>query len=236
MDDYITGAADPPAKTIIDKDTVKPNPEYTAWYRQDQVIFSAILDSCSDAIQPIIASASTAKEAWNHLNTSYTSTSRSRIISLKSKLAKNPRGIRPINKFFNEMRSISDELALAESPIHDDDLLVHILSQLGDEYNSIAAGIKILENPITFPELFDKLVDFKRALKESKPTTAPMIVTANYSQRQPHRNKNRSSSDHSNRGNRSLGSNMHNINKKNRFTRSRTNKSHLFCQYYNILG
>ena len=83
LDGFINGPGTPPPKTIVDKDNVtKPNPEYTIWYRQDQIIFSAILESCSDAIQPILTSASTAKEAWDRLSTSYAIQSRSRVISL----------------------------------------------------------------------------------------------------------------------------------------------------------
>ncbi|KAL4590423.1 hypothetical protein LXL04_003352 [Taraxacum kok-saghyz] len=91
LNDFINGLSKPPPQTLTDKDTTKSNPAYTIWYRQDQIIYSAILGSCSEAIQPIITSASTAKESWDRLNTSYASQSRSRIISLKSKLAKNPK-------------------------------------------------------------------------------------------------------------------------------------------------
>ncbi|GKE16019.1 hypothetical protein Tco_1423596 [Tanacetum coccineum] len=51
------------SKTIDEKETTKSNPEYIVWYRQDQILFSAILGSCSDEIQSVIASALTAKEA-----------------------------------------------------------------------------------------------------------------------------------------------------------------------------
>ncbi|KAJ9556427.1 hypothetical protein OSB04_011041 [Centaurea solstitialis] len=238
LDDFITGKSNSPPKTITDKEIVKTNPDYTAWYRQDQVIFSAILGSCSDAIQPIIASASSAKEAWERLNTSYASSSRSRIISLKSKLAKNPKGNRSIAEFLNEMRSIADELALVQSPVHEEDLLVHILSQLGDEYTSIIAAIKVREHPISYPELFDKLVDFERSLKEAEFAAAPMVVTANYSQRQSNRTQNRSS-NYTNRNSRSP-SGYNNRGNRPSFTQqnpsAKTNRSSLFCQYCNIPG
>ncbi|KAK1431448.1 hypothetical protein QVD17_07907 [Tagetes erecta] len=202
LDGYVTGDNVAPSKTIKEKDTTKPNPEYTAWFRQDQVLFGAILGSCSDDIQPIIASASTAKEAWERLSSSFASKSRSRIISLKSKLAKNPKGNRSIAEFLNEMQSIADELALVQNPIDDEDLLVHILSQLGDEYNSITAALKVREQPISYPELFDKLVDYERSLKE---TTSPpsLIVTANVSQRQTGRSQFRPSSNQASRTSRS---------------------------------
>jgi hypothetical protein len=64
LDDYLTGVNSAPPKTIPGGNSVKPNPAYTTWFRQDQVIFSAVLGSCSDEIQPLIASASTAQEAW----------------------------------------------------------------------------------------------------------------------------------------------------------------------------
>lgn len=112
FEDFIIGASNQPPKQINDKDG-KPvnNPAYLPWYRKDQMIFSAILGSCSDSIQPLISSASTAREAWNRLHSSFASSSRSRIISLKSKLAKNPKGTRSITEFLQEMRAIADDLA-----------------------------------------------------------------------------------------------------------------------------
>ncbi|PWA71683.1 hypothetical protein CTI12_AA276200 [Artemisia annua] len=118
------------------------NPAYTRWYRQDQTLLCAILGSCSDMIQPIISSATSSKEAWDRLLHSYANASRSRIISLKSKLAKNPKGNKSVAEFLNEMRSIADELALIQNPISEDDLVVHIITQLEDEFNSLVAAIK----------------------------------------------------------------------------------------------
>ncbi|KAK9076578.1 hypothetical protein SSX86_004912 [Deinandra increscens subsp. villosa] len=179
LDGYLTGDTKAPKKTTSD-DTI--NPEYTTWFRQDQVLFSAILGSCSDEIQPLIASAATAKDAWDRLKSSYASSSRSRIVSLKSKLAKNPKGTRSITDFLNEMRTIADQLALVQSPVQDEDLLVYILSQLGDEYANITTTLQVRDQPITYPELYDKLVDFERTLKEAEPSS-PVLATANTAQR-----------------------------------------------------
>jgi hypothetical protein len=67
------------------------------------------------------------------------------------------------------MQSLSDRLTLAQSPIDEEDLQVHILNQLEDEYNSIVAVIRALETPLSFPELFYMLVDCGRHLKEKQP-------------------------------------------------------------------
>ncbi|KAL4591255.1 hypothetical protein LXL04_004213 [Taraxacum kok-saghyz] len=205
LDNFIDGSNKAPPKTISKENVISPNPAYTMWYRQDQVILSAILGSCSDAIQPLLTSAPSVKEACDRLGTSYASQSRSRIISLKSKLAKNPKGNRSIADFLNDMRMIADELAIAQSPIDEEDLMVHILSQLGDEYGPITAALKIRETSVSFSELFDKLVDFEHSLKETDPT--PLIATANYTQQQPGRTNNQPPFDSQNRsqnaGNRS---------------------------------
>lgn len=44
------------------------------------------------------------------------------------------------------MKHIVDELALAQSPIAEEDLVVHILSQLGDDYTQISFALKIRNN------------------------------------------------------------------------------------------
>jgi len=115
-------------------------------------------------------------------------------------------------------------------------LLVHILSQLGDEYTSIAAAIKVCDQPLSYPKLFDKLVDFERSLKEANSIAAPMIATTNYSQRQPKHNQNRFSSDYLSRNSPSPSGYNNKGNRPPQNSQGRTNSSHLFCQYCNIPG
>lgn len=98
LNGHITYA--PQATTLTDKEgKTTTNPDYRPWYCKDQMIFSAMLGSCSDAIQPLVSSATTAREAWNRLNSSFASSSRSRVISLKSRLVKNPKGTQSITEY-----------------------------------------------------------------------------------------------------------------------------------------
>lgn len=80
---FITGTKKTLAE-FLDNEVTKSNPDYYPWYRQDQIILAGLLGSCSPTIKPMIASADTAREAWERLVTSYANSSRSRIISLKS--------------------------------------------------------------------------------------------------------------------------------------------------------
>jgi hypothetical protein len=159
LDHHIIGPENILAETIVNGQITKPNPEHLRWFRQDQMIISALLGSCSDQIQPIVSSAKTARKAWELLNSSYASHSRSRIISLKSRLAKNPRGNRSISDYLHEMKSLFDELAIAQSPMSEEDLVVHIMNQLGDNYSNLVASFRTCDTTISFSDLFEKLLD-----------------------------------------------------------------------------
>ena len=239
LDHFLT-ESNPRKQSIADKDGLKSNPEYLPWYRQDQVIISAILGSLSDQIQPLISSAVTAHDAWVRLNSSFASASRSRIISLKSKLVKNPKGNRTIAEYLQDMRSIADDLALAQSPVSEEDLLVHVLSQLGEEYGSIVAAIKIRETPLSYPELFDKLLDFERALKEASPPSDSFSATVNYTAKQQGRPSYRHNTDGSNPGSRPsrFSQNSNNLRRdhRNQSRGNRPNRANAFCQFCNIPG
>ncbi|KAJ0872491.1 putative RNA-directed DNA polymerase [Helianthus annuus] len=237
LDHHITGTSEPPAKNIVNGDASKPNPEYLPWFRQDQMIISALLGSCSDAIQPLVSSAETARHAWNTLNSSYASGSRSRIISLKSKLSKNPKGSRSVTDFLHDMKSISDELAIAQCPIDEEDLVIHSMNQLGDDFAGLVHSLKSRDTTISFAQLFDKLLDHERTLKET--STEPIIATVNHTQRQPTRNNFRQQTDNryprttQQPSSRPVSTNRYQSHVPNQ---TRTNRNNAYCHFCNIPG
>ncbi|CAH9081213.1 unnamed protein product [Cuscuta epithymum] len=48
---------------FLDEAKSQINLSYTIWYRQDKTILSALLNSCSDTIQPVMSSSPMAKHA-----------------------------------------------------------------------------------------------------------------------------------------------------------------------------
>lgn len=80
------------------------------------------------------------------------------------------------------MKSIADELALIQNPVNDEDLMVHILCQLGDDFKNVAQSLRLLDSKLTFPELFEKLVDFERELSQTI-APSPLMATANFTQK-----------------------------------------------------
>ncbi|VFQ98727.1 unnamed protein product [Cuscuta campestris] len=122
------------------------NPCYSIWFRQDQSIIGALLGSCSDQVQPLITTCETACEAWTNLHAAFANSSRSHIVSFKSQLGKNPKGDRSMSDYLFDMQSIANELALVQSPVSEEDLVVHVLNQVGDEYDSITSVARVRAN------------------------------------------------------------------------------------------
>ncbi|XP_019167693.1 PREDICTED: uncharacterized protein LOC109163407 [Ipomoea nil] len=80
------------------------------------------------------------------------------------------------------MRAIADDLALAQCPVTDEDLIVYVLTQLGEEYNSIISAVRVRETPISWGELADILTDHERQLKVADDTRQSLLAIANATQ------------------------------------------------------
>ncbi|VFQ65869.1 unnamed protein product [Cuscuta campestris] len=170
----------------VDGTLAAPSPTdstYSVWFRQDQTIVGALLGSCTDTIQPLISNVSTARDAWLNLHSSFASASRGHVLALKSKLGKNPRGNRSINDYLHEMHSIANDLALNQSPVDEEDLVAHILNQLGSEYDSISSAALLRGSKLPFTELGNVLRDFERKLHLGDDPASPLVATAHVTER-----------------------------------------------------
>ncbi|KAM0032842.1 hypothetical protein Hdeb2414_s0016g00479421 [Helianthus debilis subsp. tardiflorus] len=232
LEQFVDGKTEPPPKVLEGK----PNPAYRLWFRQDQILLGALLGSCSATILPIVSSAATSLELFQRLTETYAGVSRSRIISLRSKLATTTKGNRPVAEYLREMKLIADELALAQKPVDEDDLIVHIITHLGEDYKQVAAAVKMRDTSISFSDLFEKLVDHERSLLEAQP--APTLTTVNSMQRRPSFSRTtpdgrgsfepRNSTRNNNFGQRN--------NRPQNGSNYRSNRNNIFCYFCNITG
>ncbi|VFQ96794.1 unnamed protein product [Cuscuta campestris] len=179
---YLDGSITAP-KQFLDTACTKLNPEYTAWFRQDQILLGALLGSCSDLVQPLVSLAETSHGVCSRLNSHLASMSRGRIISLKAQLNKNPRGNRSIEKFMKDMTDIATDLALAGSPVSDADFIVSIITQLGEEYHAIYQSLHGSGLTLTIDELTHILTDCERQLQQTNVADESLVPTANFTQR-----------------------------------------------------
>ncbi|ESR37344.1 hypothetical protein CICLE_v10030281mg, partial [Citrus x clementina] len=145
---YIDGSKPCPPQTLTTNNVATPNPAYTLWIRQDQLILNALIGSLSPTIISFIAHANTSREAWTVLANTYAKPSRGRIKQVKN-LLKNPtKGTMTVTDFLHSVKARTDELAILGAPMEEEDLIEKILDGLGDDYKELYLDINALSSSI----------------------------------------------------------------------------------------
>lgn len=85
-------------------------------------------------------------------------------MSLREKLTK-LKGDKSVTECLQSFRSITDELSLIDSHIHEDDLIIHVLNRVGSDFKKICDGTRARETIINFEEFIDKLVEYESFLQ-----------------------------------------------------------------------
>jgi len=160
---FIDGSHPCPASLL--PDTTTPNPAYTLWIRQDQLLLNAILGSLSPAIMSFIAQAQTSKEAWTILANTYAKPSRGRIKQVKNQLKHITKGSMGVSEFLQTIKARADELATLGALVDAEDLSDRILEGLGDDYKELTRAVQARDNPISFDELHENLLNFEASLQ-----------------------------------------------------------------------
>nr|XP_009763361.1 PREDICTED: uncharacterized protein LOC104215290 [Nicotiana sylvestris] len=151
-----------------------PNHAYTLWFRQDQLIQNALMDSIDPTIASTVATANTSKHTWDSLHTAYANKSQTRIFSLRDQLGRITKDTTPITEYLQRIRSLSDELATVGAPVT---LIVKILSGLGPKFREISAAIRVRDTTVTYEELYEMLLDHELFLRHEEAKETPGPVT-----------------------------------------------------------
>ncbi|KAL6321762.1 hypothetical protein AAG906_035280 [Vitis piasezkii] len=83
-----------------------------------------------------------------------------------------------------QSKGYDDALALADAPIGETFLIIHILDGLNSEFKKIVAAVKACETSITFEELHDKLLSHKGYLKRESLKQNNNNITTNVTTKQ----------------------------------------------------
>lgn len=154
------------------------------WKRQDQFIIHAIISSVDQSVVTLLGNVKSSKQAWDILKKTFASKTRSRIIHLKEKLSRSNKGSKFVSEYLHGIKAIADELAIINSPLDDDDLVIHTMNVLGAEYKEVSASVRTREKSVSFEELHDLLADFESYLHRDEITQeSPPIIAANAAQR-----------------------------------------------------
>nr|XP_009772145.1 PREDICTED: uncharacterized protein LOC104222599 [Nicotiana sylvestris] len=175
---HLDGSTPTPIPSTTFGTNTTPNPAYTLWFHQDQLIQNALMASADPTIASAVADANTSKQAWDSLHTAYANKSQTRIFSFRDQLGRITKYTTPITEYLQCIRSLSDELATADAPVTNSELIVKILSGLGPEFRVISAAIRARDTIVTYEELYEKILDHELFLRheEAKKTPGPITV------------------------------------------------------------
>lgn len=88
-----------------------------------------------------------------------------------------------VDDYMQHIKWLSDDLALIEYTLSDEELIVHVLNGIGFEFKELCAAIRALDTLISFEKLHDKILDQKTSLHHDSTSKSFTLVTAQYTQK-----------------------------------------------------
>ncbi|XP_062013808.1 uncharacterized protein LOC133730186 [Rosa rugosa] len=144
------------------------NPAYDLWMAQDQMVLGWINNSLTPAVLATVARSTTSFFTWSSLAKRFASQSQNRILQLRGDLLRTMRGNMSISDFLDKINSIADNLALAGSPMNDNDLVSIIMNNVGPLYETTVSSAQARDTPITYDSLEALLLSAERRLQDQQ--------------------------------------------------------------------
>ncbi|KAL0876863.1 hypothetical protein Bca101_026568 [Brassica carinata] len=131
---FIDSTDNIPPLTIMNDGVSVPNPAYAPWRRQDRLLYSALIGAVSLNVQSVVSSATTSKEVWDLLATTFGNPTRGHLRQLRIQIRTCSNGTKTISEYLRIIKAKSDELSLLGAPMDQEDLTEQILAGLSEEY------------------------------------------------------------------------------------------------------
>ncbi|KAH9659677.1 hypothetical protein KPL70_023950 [Citrus sinensis] len=144
------------------------NPDYVAWKRQDQLLLSWIMSSMSLEILSLVVSSQTSLELWKKLEKQFGSESMAKKVHLKMLLSNLRKGSVSMTEYFTKLKTISDGLALAGSPLSNTGLITHLITGLDHSYYLVVVYIEANMLTMDLSEAYATLLTHEARLDNSK--------------------------------------------------------------------
>lgn len=175
---FIDGTHLCPSPTIQRDGISTPNPAYSHWVTQDQLILNVLIRSLSPTFIPFIATVKISHDVWSTLANTYAKPSRGCIMQLKSYLNNLVKGTKSITEYMQAVKTTMDALILMNVPVDAEYITLNILNGLDDSYRELSNAIQARETSISFEELHDKLINQEAELATQKNSQTSIPTTA----------------------------------------------------------
>jgi hypothetical protein len=110
-----------------------PNPALDLYKAQEQQVLGYLLTSVSRDALVRVATLPSVVEVWKHIETSFASQSRVRVINTRMTLATTQKGLSTTFEYFSKMKTLADDMASAEKKIDDEEFCLCVLAGLDAE-------------------------------------------------------------------------------------------------------
>ncbi|KAD0332310.1 hypothetical protein E3N88_44440 [Mikania micrantha] len=173
---FIDGSHPPPQPTIAASGISSPHPDYHSWFRQDRLLFGALVGTLSSQIVPLVTNASSSFDAWKILSNTYASPSRGHIKQLQHRLKQTTKTHdQSITDYMQSIKTLVDELSILGKQLDPEDITDIILNGLDQHaYKPIITAIHARDTPILFHELHEKLINHELSLNQTSSPNPPM--------------------------------------------------------------
>ncbi|KAK1604283.1 hypothetical protein QYE76_027956 [Lolium multiflorum] len=141
------------------------HPAYHAWVAQDQAILSAIQSSLTPSVSSLVLFASTSRDAWTALHSSFASQSQARAHAIRTELGETKLLDSSITDYFNKMAGLADTLASIGQPLRSEDFTTYVLNGLDDDYDNLVENISGRDDPLPRRELYSRLLGREQRVK-----------------------------------------------------------------------
>lgn len=117
------------------------NPEYITWTKTDKLLLSWMLSSIVDNVLIMVTYCETLLALWEMLAEIFISQSKARYMPRKMQIQSTKKGSLSVSDYFNKMKKIADSLAIRGNAISSNELIMHLLTGLDDNYEQLVTNI-----------------------------------------------------------------------------------------------
>ncbi|KAL9457898.1 hypothetical protein AB3S75_006858 [Citrus x aurantiifolia] len=172
----------------------RENSDYIDWKKADKLLQSWMLSSMVDNVLIMVVDCDTSLEIWEKLAEMFMSQSKARYMPLKMQIQTTKKGAMSVSDYFNKMKKIADSLAIGGNPLASTDFIMHLLTGLDDNYESLVTTIlaRLEKDNLTIEEVYSLMLSHETRVEMSKGKVQNELLhdmSANFAQKGQNYNK-----------------------------------------------
>jgi hypothetical protein len=133
--EFLDGSTPAPEKVLkttdaSGKEVTLPNPEYSKWISLDQSVLGYLVRNKSREVLTQMVGLTTTKEVWKAVLKMFSSQSKAHVVHLRTQLNQTRKENKTAAVYFNQIKTLANEMAAAGKPLDNDDVISYVLAGL----------------------------------------------------------------------------------------------------------